>query len=69
MLLKELLAEVPGILETRGNMDMEIGMMPGITGTVIPASRILYRKLYRRLLSKNICVVRNEQPASTFSFR
>jgi len=27
MLLKELLAEVPGILETRGNMDMEIGAL------------------------------------------
>ena len=25
MLLKELLAEVPGILGTRGNMEMEIG--------------------------------------------
>ena len=31
-----------------------IGIIPGITGTVIPLSLILYKKLYKRLLSKNI---------------
>ena len=46
-----------------------IGIIPGMTGTVTPASRSLYMKLKKRLLSNTICVVRKSAPASTFSLR
>lgn len=45
-----------------------IGMIPGMMGTVIPASRTRYIKLKKILLSKNIWVVRYSHPASTFAF-
>jgi len=43
-----------------------IGMIPGITGTLMPCSLTRYKKLKKILLSKNICVVKNSHPASIF---